>query len=129
MKFKIFWSFHTFFLQIYSLDPLHHGPDLYLSGTAEMSLAGLLMNTIHHKSNLPLKLTAVSRCYRAETSSVLEERGIYRYVLNCLSMMYQLKCISFFLLSIICLLFPLLYNGLTISPKNEISKYHNIYVL
>ncbi|XP_026327116.1 serine--tRNA ligase, mitochondrial isoform X2 [Hyposmocoma kahamanoa] len=64
--------------QIYSLDPLHHGPDLYLSGTAEMSLAGLLMNTLHAKSLLPLKLTAVSRCYRAETSSVLEERGIYR---------------------------------------------------
>ncbi|KAJ2949114.1 hypothetical protein O0L34_g6053 [Tuta absoluta] len=64
--------------QIYSLDPLHHGPDLYLSGTAEMSLAGLLMNSVHDKKNLPLKLAAVSRCYRAETSSVIEERGIYR---------------------------------------------------
>ncbi|KAI5644352.1 tRNA synthetase class II core domain-containing protein [Phthorimaea operculella] len=64
--------------QIYSLDPLHHGPDLYLSGTAEMSLAGLLMNSVHKKEDLPLKLAAVSRCYRAETSSVIEERGIYR---------------------------------------------------
>ncbi|KAL4707852.1 hypothetical protein ACJJTC_001798 [Scirpophaga incertulas] len=64
--------------QIYSLDAIHHGPDLYLSGTAEMSLAGLLMNTIHQKHSLPLKLAAVSRCYRAETSNVIEERGIYR---------------------------------------------------
>ncbi|XP_028173552.1 serine--tRNA ligase, mitochondrial [Ostrinia furnacalis] len=64
--------------QIYSLDPHHHGPDLYLSGTAEMSLAGLLMNSVHTKQSLPLKLAAVSRCYRAETSNIIEERGIYR---------------------------------------------------
>ncbi|XP_072949111.1 serine--tRNA ligase, mitochondrial [Epargyreus clarus] len=64
--------------QIYSLDPVHHGPDLYLSGTAEMSLAGLLMNSLHTKEQLPLKLAAVSRCYRAETSNVVEERGTYR---------------------------------------------------
>ncbi|KAJ8721996.1 hypothetical protein PYW08_004398 [Mythimna loreyi] len=64
--------------QIYSLDPVHHGPDLYLSGTAEMSLAGLLMNTLHEEQDLPLKLAAVSRCFRAETSNVIEERGIYR---------------------------------------------------
>nr|XP_053609595.1 serine--tRNA ligase, mitochondrial isoform X2 [Plodia interpunctella] len=64
--------------QIYSLDPHHHGPDLYLSGTAEMSLAGLLMNCMLSKKDLPLRLAAVSRCYRAETSSIVEERGIYR---------------------------------------------------
>ncbi|XP_047030339.1 serine--tRNA ligase, mitochondrial-like [Helicoverpa zea] len=64
--------------QIYSLDPVHHGPDLYLSGTAEMSLAGLLMNTTHTEEALPLKLAAVSRCFRAETSNLIEERGIYR---------------------------------------------------
>ncbi|XP_038209941.1 serine--tRNA ligase, mitochondrial-like [Zerene cesonia] len=64
--------------QIYSLDPMLHGPDLYLSGTAEMSLAGLFRNTIHSSDRLPLKLAAVSRCYRAETSNVLDERGTYR---------------------------------------------------
>ncbi|XP_034832146.1 serine--tRNA ligase, mitochondrial [Maniola hyperantus] len=64
--------------QIYSLDPVLHGPDLYLSGTAEMSLAGLLKNSLHDKTNLPLKLAAVSRCYRAETSNIVEERGTYR---------------------------------------------------
>lgn len=64
--------------QIYSLDPVQHGPDLYLSGTAEMSLAGLLVNSLHSEDMLPLKLAAVSRCYRAETSNIIEERGIYR---------------------------------------------------
>lgn len=64
--------------QIYSLDSVYHGPDLCLSGTAEMSLAGLLMNTLHMEKDLPVKLAAVSRCYRAETSNVIEERGIYR---------------------------------------------------
>ncbi|CAH0715660.1 unnamed protein product, partial [Brenthis ino] len=64
--------------QIYSLDSIHHGPDLYLSGTAEMSLAGLLTNSLHSKENLPLKLAAVSRCFRAETSNLIEERGTYR---------------------------------------------------
>ncbi|XP_045447924.1 serine--tRNA ligase, mitochondrial [Melitaea cinxia] len=64
--------------QIYSLDPVHHGPDLYLSGTAEMSLAGLLTDSIHSKKDLPLKLAAVSRCYRAETSNLVDERGTYR---------------------------------------------------
>lgn len=79
---KCFGILTKFSFQIYSLDPLHHGPDLYLSGTAEMSLAALLMNSTHDKLHLPVKLTAVSRCYRAETSSVLEERGIYRYMVN-----------------------------------------------
>lgn len=44
-----------------------------------MSLAGLLKNSIFKKEDLPFKLAAVSRCYRAETSNVIEERGIYRY--------------------------------------------------
>ncbi|KAI8436672.1 hypothetical protein MSG28_010160 [Choristoneura fumiferana] len=64
--------------QIYSLDPIHHGSDLYLSGTAEMSLAGLLMNSVHSVKDLPVKLAAVSRCFRAETSNIIEERGVYR---------------------------------------------------
>lgn len=64
--------------QIYSFDPVHHGPDLYLSGTAEMSLAGLLTDSVHSEKDLPLKLAAVSRCYRAETSNLVDERGTYR---------------------------------------------------
>jgi seryl-tRNA synthetase len=52
-----------------------------LSGTAEMALAGYLMNRVFHITELPVRLAAVSRCYRAETSRMLEERGIYRQVL------------------------------------------------
>lgn len=63
---------------MYSLDPTLHGPELCLSGTSEMALAGYLSNKTLSSDNLPLKLVAVSRCYRAETSNLVEERGIYR---------------------------------------------------
>jgi seryl-tRNA synthetase len=49
-----------------------------LSGTSEMALAGYLANRELCVTELPLRLAAVSRCYRAETSRMLEERGIYR---------------------------------------------------
>ncbi|XP_039303741.1 serine--tRNA ligase, mitochondrial isoform X1 [Solenopsis invicta] len=62
---------------VYNLDS-YYGDDYSLSGTAEMSLASKLMNTVLSHDMLPLKLAAVSRCYRAEGSGVLEERGIYR---------------------------------------------------
>jgi hypothetical protein len=58
-------------------DQLYKG-DHCLSGTAEMSLAGYLMNRELCETELPLRLAAVSRCYRAETSRMTEERGIYR---------------------------------------------------
>lgn len=66
------------FLQVYSLDPAVHSPDLCLSGTAEMALAGYLSGKNLSKESLPLKLAAISRCYRAETSNLHEERGLYR---------------------------------------------------
>lgn len=62
---------------VYNLDS-HYGDDLSLSGTAEMSLAAKLMNRELSSDELPLKLAAVSRCYRAETSAISEERGIFR---------------------------------------------------
>lgn len=49
-----------------------------LSGTAEMSIGGSLQDKIFSEEDLPLKLTAVSRCFRAETSSGEEERGLFR---------------------------------------------------
>ncbi|CAH1173612.1 unnamed protein product [Phaedon cochleariae] len=64
--------------QVYTLEPKLHGPDLCLSGTSEMSLAGYLAGETFQENELPKKLAAVSRCYRAETSSVAEERGIFR---------------------------------------------------
>ncbi|KOC65782.1 Serine--tRNA ligase, mitochondrial [Habropoda laboriosa] len=62
---------------VYSLNPFYE-QDYSLSGTAEMSLAYKVMNTIFDAADLPLKMAAVSRCFRAETSSIIEERGIYR---------------------------------------------------
>ncbi|XP_067001022.2 serine--tRNA ligase, mitochondrial [Anabrus simplex] len=64
--------------QVYELDPELYDADVCLSGTSEMALAGLHMNTKFPIKDLPLKLAAVSRCYRAETSSIADERGIYR---------------------------------------------------
>lgn len=62
---------------VYEIEPFN-GNDLSLSGTAEMALAFKLSNKILTSSELPLKLAAVSRCYRAEVSNLLEERGIFR---------------------------------------------------
>lgn len=64
--------------QVYTLDSTIHPPDMCLSGTSEMALAGFLAGEILSENDLPIKLAAVSRCYRAETSSTAEERGIYR---------------------------------------------------
>ncbi|XP_045123604.1 serine--tRNA ligase, mitochondrial-like [Portunus trituberculatus] len=49
-----------------------------LAGTAEMALGGYLRGRQLESHKLPLKLAAVSRCYRAESSAQAEERGIYR---------------------------------------------------
>ncbi|KZC10039.1 PREDICTED: serine--tRNA ligase, mitochondrial [Dufourea novaeangliae] len=62
---------------VYTLNP-SYGDDYSLSGTAEMSLAYKVMNSTFCSAELPLKLAAVSRCFRAETSRMAEERGIYR---------------------------------------------------
>lgn len=64
--------------QVFTLDEHLYKGDYCLSGTAEMALAGYLMNQVFRVTDLPLRLAAVSRCYRAETSGTLEERGIYR---------------------------------------------------
>ncbi|XP_018025304.1 serine--tRNA ligase, mitochondrial isoform X2 [Hyalella azteca] len=49
-----------------------------LSGTSEMALGGWLRNHSFTEEQLPLKLCAVSRCYRAETSKLKLEQGIFR---------------------------------------------------
>ncbi|XP_017118953.1 serine--tRNA ligase, chloroplastic/mitochondrial [Drosophila elegans] len=59
--------------QVYKLDTGE-----CLSGTSEMALAGYFANKLLPQEQLPLKVTAVSRCYRAETSGLQEEKGIYR---------------------------------------------------
>ncbi|KAH8276215.1 hypothetical protein KR026_004907 [Drosophila bipectinata] len=59
--------------QVYKLDTGE-----CLSGTSEMALAGFFANKLLTEEQLPLKVTAMSRCYRAETSGLQEEKGIYR---------------------------------------------------
>lgn len=60
------------------MDAELHGADLCLSGTSEMAIANYFANKTIPEEELPIKIAAVSRCYRAETSSTAEERGIYR---------------------------------------------------
>lgn len=43
-----------------------------------MALAGYFAGSKLKPDQLPVKVTAVSRCFRAETSKLQEERGIYR---------------------------------------------------
>lgn len=62
--------------QVYKLNFPHE--TLCLSGTSEMALAGYFSGTITDESELPLRLAAVSRCFRAETSGLHDEKGIYR---------------------------------------------------
>lgn len=64
--------------QVYRVDPAHHPGNLCLAGTAEVGLAGSLMNRTFDVSELPLRLAAVSRCFRAETTHSSEARGLYR---------------------------------------------------
>lgn len=62
---------------MYKLEPSFYG-DVCLSGTAEMALASYFTEAAIPVTQLPIKMAAVSRCFRAETSNVQEERGIYR---------------------------------------------------
>ncbi|CAL1547465.1 unnamed protein product [Lymnaea stagnalis] len=49
-----------------------------LAGTAEMSLAGYFMNETIPLEQLPKRMMAVSRCYRAEAAEKAIEKGLYR---------------------------------------------------
>ncbi|XP_071834251.1 serine--tRNA ligase, mitochondrial-like isoform X2 [Apostichopus japonicus] len=64
--------------QVYKLNPAYHPGNLCLAGTAEVGLAGYLMNRTFHVDELPLRLAAVSRCFRAETTHSSEARGLFR---------------------------------------------------
>ncbi|XP_063426933.1 serine--tRNA ligase, mitochondrial-like [Mytilus trossulus] len=60
--------------QVYKLND----QDLCLAGTGEMPLAGYFINETLNYNELPKKICTVSRCFRAETSNIEIERGIYR---------------------------------------------------
>lgn len=57
--------------QVYKLAP----DNLCLSGTAEMALAGHFAG---RTISAPIRVMSASRCYRAETSGLQEEKGIFR---------------------------------------------------
>ncbi|XP_054713460.1 serine--tRNA ligase, mitochondrial-like [Uloborus diversus] len=52
--------------------------DLCLSGTSEIALASYVSEKTWRKEDLPLKLCAYSRCYRAEANRHQKEKGIFR---------------------------------------------------
>ena len=55
------------------------GEDLYLIGTSEHSMIGRFKNQIVKESELPIRLTSYSPCFRKEVGAHgIEERGIYR---------------------------------------------------
>ena len=55
------------------------GEDLYLIGTSEHSMIGRFKNHIVKESELPIRLTSYSPCFRKEVGAHgIEERGIYR---------------------------------------------------
>jgi seryl-tRNA synthetase len=52
---------------------------LVLAGTAEIPLAGYFMNSLHEESQLPAKVMALGRAFRAEAGSRgKESKGLYR---------------------------------------------------
>ncbi|XP_037044558.1 serine--tRNA ligase, mitochondrial-like [Bradysia coprophila] len=52
-------------------------PDnLCLSGTSEMALGGFFAGKRFHIDELPIRVMAVSRCHRAETSTAKEDKGV-----------------------------------------------------
>lgn len=61
--------------QIYSID----GTDLSLVATAEITLGGLLSDTILEAEQLPIKMCGISHCYRTEAGAHGKAaRGLYR---------------------------------------------------
>uniref|UniRef100_A0A8C6CLH6 Serine--tRNA ligase, mitochondrial n=1 Tax=Moschus moschiferus TaxID=68415 RepID=A0A8C6CLH6_MOSMO len=63
--------------QIYNIDPSRF-EDLNLAGTAEVGLAGYFMDHSVAFRDLPIRMVCSSTCYRAETDTGKEPRGLYR---------------------------------------------------
>ncbi len=61
--------------QVYSIA----GHDLCLVGTAEITIGGMLADTILEADKLPLKIAGISHCFRTEAGAGgRESRGLYR---------------------------------------------------
>ncbi|XP_045388018.1 serine--tRNA ligase, mitochondrial isoform X2 [Lemur catta] len=63
--------------QIYNIDPSRF-EDLNLAGTAEVGLAGYFRDHSVAFRDLPVRMVCSSTCYRAETDTAKEPRGLYR---------------------------------------------------
>uniref|UniRef100_A0A8C9DUC4 Serine--tRNA ligase, mitochondrial n=1 Tax=Prolemur simus TaxID=1328070 RepID=A0A8C9DUC4_PROSS len=63
--------------QIYNIDPSRF-EDLNLAGTAEVGLAGYFRDHSVAFRDLPIRMVCSSTCYRAETDTAKEPRGLYR---------------------------------------------------
>lgn len=70
--------------QVYTLarsdgDAEREVPELCLTGTSEISLAGMKAMTTINAEDMPMKRVAVSRCYRAEAGARgADTKGLYR---------------------------------------------------
>jgi seryl-tRNA synthetase len=70
--------------QVYNLaqdekDKARGVPEMSLTGTSEIALAGMKANTTLKESELPMKRVAASRCYRAEAGARgADTKGLYR---------------------------------------------------
>ncbi|XP_057255859.1 serine--tRNA ligase, mitochondrial isoform X2 [Pezoporus wallicus] len=62
---------------VYSIDPARF-EDLSLAGTAEVGIAGYFMDHAVRLQDLPIRVVCSSTCYRAETDTGREPRGLYR---------------------------------------------------
>lgn len=65
--------------QMYHLQNADSSPELILSGTAEIPLAGFFANKIYEEKELPVKLVGIGRAFRSEAGARgADTRGLYR---------------------------------------------------
>ncbi|VDD92017.1 unnamed protein product [Enterobius vermicularis] len=57
---------------------LEQDKSLCVSGTSEMGISNMLRRKLFYKKDLPVKFTALSRCYRPEVSQSAHEARLYR---------------------------------------------------
>ncbi|KAM8793980.1 LOW QUALITY PROTEIN: serine--tRNA ligase, mitochondrial [Eudromia elegans] len=62
---------------VYNIDPARF-EDLCLAGTAEVGIAGYFMDHAVRLEDLPIRIVCSSTCYRTETDTGREPRGLYR---------------------------------------------------
>jgi seryl-tRNA synthetase len=64
-------------LEVYSVE----GTDLCLAGTAEIPLGGMYMDSMLPKASLPLKLVALSHCFRTEAGAAGAATSVIKQII------------------------------------------------